>query len=75
MYVVEITQSHLLLPLKFLCILAEIARCTHLGGSRHDKSDRSSEIKVTVHPTHGLICGAWQVMDMVCNLKLQAIVK
>jgi hypothetical protein len=39
------------------------------------KDDELSEIKVTVHPKHRLICGAWKVICVGCDLKLKDIVK
>jgi hypothetical protein len=73
---VGITQSHLLLPMKFLCVLVEFASCTQTSVVVDTtKGDELSEIKVTVHPKHRLICGAWKVICVGCDLKLKDIVK
>ena len=63
------------LTTKVLMCPCWIASCTHLGDSRHDKSDRSSEIKVTVHPKLRLFVELGRLCMWWCNLKFQAIVK
>jgi hypothetical protein len=58
-------NTHLLLPPKFLCVLAEVRAALTLVVVDMIKVIDQAKIKVTVHPEHRLVCEAWKVMYVV----------